>query len=100
MLEQIKIWTIEQVLWAEKNLKGKSGAEKKAAVIKKLDELIVLPSYLEWVDDLLLSWLIDNVCEKLNLITGHNFATLNLSEDRERELADEITNPKPENEVS
>lgn len=100
MLEKIKIWTIEQVLWAEKTLKGKSGAEKKAAVIKKLDELIVLPSYLEWVDDLLLSWLIDKVCDKLNTITGHNFGSLTLTEDRERELADEIADPKREDEVS
>ena len=96
MFTQIKMWTIEQVLWAEKTLKGKSGNEKKAEVIKKLDELIVLPSYLEWVDDLILSWLIDKVCEKLNFITGHNFNNLSLNEDKKIELVDEIEDPKHE----
>ena len=100
MLKKIKMWTIEQVLWAEKNLKGKSGAERKAAVIKKLDELIVLPSYLEWVDDLILSWLVDKVCDKLNTLTGHNFGNLWLTADRELELAEEISDPEPEDEVS
>ena len=100
MFEQIKIWTIEQVLWAEKNLKGKSGAEKKAAVVKKLDDMITLPSYLEWIDDILLSWFVDKVCDKLNSITEHNFGDLTLSENRERELAEEIADPEQTKEVS
>ena len=100
MFEQIKIWTIEQVLWAEKNLKGKSGAEKKAAVVKQLDDMITLPSYLEWIDDILLSWFVDKVCDKLNSITGHNFGDLILSESRERELAEEIADPEQTKEVS
>ena len=29
----MKTWVLEQVVWSEKNLKGKTGAEKRAAVV-------------------------------------------------------------------
>lgn len=89
-ITQIKTWVIEQVLWAEKNLKGKTGSEKKAAVIKKLDELIKLPFYLEWVDDIIISYLVDAVCSKLNEITQHDFSNLTLNEAQEIELAEDL----------
>ncbi|MBR1658177.1 MAG: hypothetical protein IJ697_06900 [Synergistaceae bacterium] len=94
MFEQIKIWAVEQVMWAEKNLKDKDGSEKKAAVIKKLDEMITLPSYLEWVDDVVLAWLVDKACQKLNEFSGRSFGDIELSEREEKEIADEIENPK------
>lgn len=87
--EQLKTWTIEQIIWAEKNLKDKSGAEKKAAVIKKLDDLITLPFYLEWMDDKIIAWLVDAICEKLNGIIGHNFEEIN--ELQEKEIIKDIT---------
>ena len=59
---------IEQVVWAERELRGKSGAEKKAIVVKKLDDLIVLPAALEWVDDILISYLVDLACNMFNSI--------------------------------
>ncbi len=59
---------IEQVAWAERELKGKTGSEKKAAVVKKLDDLIKLPAYLEWVDDILIGYLVDKACDMFNLI--------------------------------
>ena len=59
---------IEQVAWAERELKGKTGPEKKAAVVKKLDDLIKLPAYLEWVDDILIGYLVDKACYMFNLI--------------------------------
>ena len=93
-IAQVKTWTIEQVLWAEKNLKGKSGAEKKAAVVKKLDDLINLPTYLEWIDDIVISWLVDKVCDKLNAITEHNFENLTLDENQEHKIAEEIADPE------
>ena len=58
--------------------------------------MIVLPSYLEWVDDMVLSWLIDTVCEKLNFMTGNDFAELELTEQQEQEIANEIPNPEAE----
>ncbi len=59
---------IEQVVWAERELRGKSGAEKKAIVVKKIDDLIVLPAALEWVDDILISYLVDCACSMFNSI--------------------------------
>ncbi|MBR2207200.1 MAG: hypothetical protein IJ859_00135 [Synergistaceae bacterium] len=85
---------IEQVLWAEKNLRGKTGAEKKAAVVKKLDDMVELPFYLEWADDMVFSWLVDTVCEKLNALTGHKFANLVLSDAQEIEIAGSIEIPE------
>lgn len=90
MLDKLKLWAVEQVLWAEKNLHGKSGAEKKAAVIRKLDDLITLPAYLEWADDIVIAWVVDAVCDKLNALTAHNFAELALTEQQEQDIADEI----------
>ena len=59
---------IEQVVWAERELRGKTGAEKKAIVVKKLDDLIVLPTALEWVDDILINYLVDLACNMFNSI--------------------------------
>lgn len=92
MIDKVKTFVIEKVLWAEKNLKGKSGQEKKQAVIKKIDDLITLPAYLEWADDIVISWLIDKVCEKLNAITNHNFENLTLTKEEENAIAEEIPN--------
>ena len=96
MFEQIKIWAVEQVMWAEKNLKGKNGAEKRKAVIEKLDDMIVLPSYLEWVDDIIIGKLVDMVCDKLNDFAGHDFGEIELTETQERDIADEIADPDTE----
>ena len=96
MWKQLKHWTIEQVMWAEKNLKGKNSAEKRKAVIEKLDDMIVLPSYLEWVDDIIIGKLVDMVCDKLNDFAGHDFTELELTEQQEQEIADEIPNPEAE----
>ena len=96
-LEQLKAWAIEQVLWAEANFNGKSGAEKKAAVVKKIDELIVLPFYLEWMDDKIIAWLVDLACEKLNALTKHNFKGLKLSNEESLELVEALEAPTVNN---
>ena len=88
MFEQIKMWAVEQVMWAEKNLKGKNGAEKRKAVIEK--------SYLEWVDDIIIGKLVDMVCDKLNDFAGHDFGEIELTETQERDIADEIADPDTE----
>ena len=89
-LREIKKWTIEQVLWAERELKGKTGVEKKAAVVKKLDDLIKLPFYLEWIDDIILGVLVDNACKVLNDFAGHKFANVVLTGKQEDELAEKV----------
>ena len=59
---------IEQVVWAERELRGKTGAEKKAIVVKKIDDLIVLPATLEWLDDIVIGYLVDMACNMFNSI--------------------------------
>ncbi len=62
---------IEQVAWAERELKGKTGKQKREAVVKKLDDIITLPAYLEWVDDFLIGYLVDKACEMFNSFEVH-----------------------------
>ena len=81
---------IEQVIWAENNFIGKTGTEKKAAVIKKLDDLIKLPTCLEWADDMAISYLVDQACAKLNEFSAHNFAGLQISNDTKEKFAEEM----------
>ena len=59
---------IEQIVWAERELRGKTGAEKKAIVVKKIDDLIVLPAALEWLDDIVIGYLVDMACNMFNSI--------------------------------
>ena len=89
-LKQIKKWAIEQVIWAERELKGKTGAEKRAAVVKKLDDLIKLPFYLEWIDDIILGVLVDNACKVLNDFAGHKFENIVLTGKQEEDLAGKV----------
>ena len=89
-INEIKRWVIDQVLWAEDNLRGKSGAEKKEAVVKKLDDLIVLPIYLEWVDDMVISYLVDQACDRLNAMTNKNFMGLNLAYEAKGKIAETL----------
>ncbi|MBR1486635.1 MAG: hypothetical protein IJ597_05210 [Synergistaceae bacterium] len=90
-LKKIKIWVIEQVIWAEQNLRDKTGADKKAAVIRKLDDLIKLPFYLEWIDDVIISLLVDQACAQLNKVSAHNFGNVELNSVDEARIADKIT---------
>ena len=74
MFDKLKAWVVEQVLWAERNMKGRSGAEKRQAVVDKLDALITLPWFLEWMDGPLIGWLVDKVCGLFNAEQGHDWA--------------------------
>ena len=73
-LNQIKAWAVDQVMWAENNMRGKSGKEKREAVIKRLDDMIKLPFYLEWLDDKIIGIFVDLICDKLNNLYAHKFA--------------------------
>ena len=90
MLDNVKMKVIEQVLWAENELFGKSGTEKKAAVIKKLDDLIKLPAYLEWVDDMIIPYLVDQACKKLNDISAHSFKDIEFNDVDKLRIAGEM----------
>ncbi len=76
-----KEWALEQVVWAEQNLKGRSGAEKKAAVVQKLDDMITLPAWLEWADGPVIAWLVDAACTMLNTMYGHDWGAADFSKE-------------------
>lgn len=59
------------VRWAESEMKGKTGAEKRAAVVSKIDDWIVLPFWLEFLDGPVIGFLIDKICNALNILTDH-----------------------------
>lgn len=91
--ENAKRKALEYVIWAETNLVGKTGAEKKAAVIQKLDDMITLPGWLEWLDDILIGLFIDKVCTVLNTLTSRSFAGLLLGEKQEEVVVKVAENP-------
>ena len=90
-LKEIKKWVLEKVLWAETELKGKTGAEKRAVVVGKLNEIINLPWVPEWVEGKLIGWLVDLCCGKLNWLFGHDWKDADLDETQKGELAECLT---------
>lgn len=86
MWQKMKTWVLEQVVWAEKNLKGKTGAEKRAAVVSKVDEMLVLPWWAEWADGFVIGWMVDKICERLNWLTDWKFEDVDLTPERTEKL--------------
>lgn len=91
--KKLKVWVVERVLWAEKELRGKTGAEKRAVVVAKLNEIIDLPWVPEWVEGQLIGWLVDQVCDKLNILTDHDFSKMQLDEKQTEELVEALEAP-------
>lgn len=59
---------------AEAEMKGKSGAEKRAYVVKTLDDSVKLPWLIDDVlnlDGLVIGMLVDRICNALNILTDH-----------------------------
>lgn len=59
---------------AEAEMKGKSGAEKRAYVVKTLDDSVKLPWLIDDVlnlDGLAIGMLVDRICNALNILTDH-----------------------------
>lgn len=98
---RLKPLIIEAVLWAETDLAGKSGAEKRRAVINKLAKLLLgmftLPWWLSWAKSLIITraigYVVDLVCEKLNLLTNFNFGGKKLNHDQVLELSEVLEAP-------
>lgn len=91
MFGKLKQWVVDQVIWAEKNMAGKTGTEKRAAIISKIDAMVTLPWWLEWMDGPLIGWLIDRCCTMFNAEYGHNWEDLNAAtEDCREVLAQEL----------
>ena len=68
------------VVWAETNLTGKTGAEKKAAVVALIYDKFPWPVPLRWIQRpvlvLVVGKLIDKIVAALNIVTDHDFAGL------------------------
>ena len=92
-LRDLRRWVVENVLWAEKELHGKTGKEKRAVIVAKLDDLVRLPFWLEWADGPLIGWLVDLTCEKLNWLTDHDFEKVELDEKQREKIADVLEAP-------
>lgn len=90
MYDKLKTWVVEQVLWAEQNMNGKSGKEKRQAVVDKLDDLIPLPWFLEWMDGPLIGWLVDKCCAMFNEKAGHDWKDIAPTEAARDALAQEL----------
>ena len=88
MLCDIAGWAIDRVLGAEKTMPGKSGAEKRAAVVSFLDAMVPLPQKLEGLDDAVIGWVVDWVCEKLNWLTDYDFSKTELDETQKEKLVE------------
>lgn len=59
---------------AEAEMKGKSGAEKRAYVVKTLDDSVKLPWLIDDVlnlDGIVIGMLVDRICNALNILTDH-----------------------------
>ena len=93
MLEKIKLWIVEQVLWAEHTMTGLNGKEKRDAVVKKLDDMIKLPSFLEAFDGPIIGFFVDLAVAKLNSTFGHSFGVEPITQMQEIELAEGIEIP-------
>ena len=88
MLCDVAGWAIDRVLGAEKTMPGKSGAEKRAAVVSFLDAMVPLPQKLEGLDDAVIGWVVDWVCEKLNWLTDYDFSKTELDETQKEKLVE------------
>lgn len=82
-LKKIKTWVVDKVLWAERELKGKTGEEKRAVVVSKLNEIINLPWVPEWVEGKLIGFFVDMVCDKANILTDHDITKVKTEEQKE-----------------
>ena len=99
---QLKTWVVEGVLWAERELKDKTGPEKKKAVANmltaRLVNMVTLPWYANWakgiVAPMLINYLIDLACEKLNFLGERNFTNASLNDVQIAEVASVLAAPK------
>ena len=68
----LKAAALQMIVAAETTLPGSTGAEKRAYVVQRLDDMLPLPWYLEALDGPAIGVLVDVICSKLNLLTDHD----------------------------
>lgn len=67
----LRLWALQLVLEAEEKIPGKTGTQKREYVVRKLDEAVRLPWWLEPFDAPLFGLLVDIICNRLNEKHGH-----------------------------
>lgn len=84
-LKNIRVQVTVAVLTVEKEFGGLSGLEKRAKAVAMLDALIKLPWWLDNllnVDGMLLGYMVDKVCDALNILTDGNFADVEIDPEK------------------
>lgn len=99
MWEKLKRCALEQVIWGEESLKGKTGAEKKAAIVQRIDDMIPLKPF----DGPIIAFVVDAAVAALNGKYGHlwrgaRFGEKDL-EKLEASMPDEAPEETPEKEA-
>lgn len=99
MLNTVKKWIVEQVLWAEQNLKGKSGAEKRETLIEKFCDWIDVPYVPEFVERPIKRWVagyfVDLAVEKWNWLTNWAFEDVAATPEQVDKVAACLETPIP-----
>lgn len=86
-VSSLKLWVLQMVMEAETTIPGGTGMEKRAYVVKHLDDMVKLPWYLEPFDGPAFGLLVDLACDKLNLLVGHNWNEVKLTPEQEQKIA-------------
>ena len=99
LLEKIKKQVIDEIIWAEKEFLGAPGSIKREVVIDNLAALIDIPWVPEFVEGpikrAVIGWIVDLCVEKLNWLTGYDFADVQLDEPEQEKLAKALDAPIP-----
>lgn len=86
-VSSLKLWVLQMVMEAEAEIPGGTGMEKRAYVVKRLDDIVKLPWYLEPFDGPVFGMLVDLACGKLNLLVGHNWDGAKFTPEQEQKIA-------------
>jgi hypothetical protein len=101
MWEKIKQQALEWVQWAERELSGKSGSEKRKAVVSKLCDVIdipMVPGFVEAIfEPIVYGWVVDKVCNVLNILTDGDFKDVVLTQEQQLKVV-ALVNVKPDGE--
>lgn len=92
-IASLKVWALQLVIEAEGAIPGGTGAEKRAYVVKRLDDMVRLPWFLEPFDGPAFGLLVDMACDKLNLLMGHEWDAAELTPEQTRKIAAVIDVP-------
>jgi lysozyme family protein len=99
IIEKWKRVIMEQVLWVETELKSKTGAEKLEAVATRVAGLFNLPFVPDFIETPLkiaaIKYVVELFVEKLNWVTGWNFAGLALTDEQKNKLVEVAEAPIP-----